>query len=154
MKVDLGRGVSAYISDEGIRKVDKALRKQVAEMIGNRLKDLIIEEIMGKQIWTTGHLAETVHVVPSQEKVSIRAKYAGYVEYGTKPRGVNGKYPPYRKIRAWVGNKFGYSGREARNVTWAIMQKIKMEGTPARHYIRDAIRRLKKEYKGRFNVEF
>lgn len=80
------------------------------------------------------HLRETIHsqVLLYGKKVlgivGTPAKYAEAVEYGTKPH-----FPPISAIKFWVEGKLHLSGKEAKNVAWAIATKIADVGTEGAH---------------------
>lgn len=69
---------------------------------------------------------------------SLEARYTGinkgeiwgmdYTQYLANGRS-GGTMPPVEPLIRWVGNKFGYSGREAVSMAWAVAKKIEREGT-------------------------
>lgn len=69
------------------------------------------------------------------------APHAGAVEFGTHPHT-----PPYDEIYDWVVIKKGESGKEAREATWKIINKIKKEGTSPKSFIGPAVADLVVKY--------
>lgn len=61
--------------------------------------------------------------------------YAPVIERGREP----GKAPPHEPIKQWVMKKLGKSDYEADKIAWAIVHKIKNEGTRARYFMRISI---------------
>lgn len=61
--------------------------------------------------------------------------YAPILERGRKP----GKAPPHEPIKQWVIKKLGKSEEEADSIAWAVVHKIKNEGTKPRQFFRLAI---------------
>jgi len=51
--------------------------------------------------------------------------YTRYLVKGRSP----GKRPPIAPLVRWVGNKFGYSGKEAVSTAYAVANKIAQSGT-------------------------
>jgi len=56
------------------------------------------------------------------------AKYGEAIEDGTKPH-----FPPVKPILFWVKRKLGLTGKEAKSVAYAIVQKIGKKGTYGTH---------------------
>lgn len=122
-----------WLSGEKAR-LENTIRLAILEQV--RLQ--VIEELEKMDIDDTGKLAESVKANITKNEVVFTAKYGKFVEEGRKP---GRKLPPYDKIRRWVGHKLGItSTKKARNVTWAIMMKIKKEGIPGAHVIQRAWR--------------
>ena len=104
----------------------------------NRVADELRREIMRSGANDTGRLADSIRVNIVKGEVVMVAPYSRFVEEGVRP---GGKVPPYKKIRKWVGHKLGLSGKQGKNVAWAVMWKIHKRGIPARHLIERAWRR-------------
>ena len=75
------------------------------------------------------------------------APYAGYVEFGTEPHGIN--EAGRTNLRKWARKKLGLSGKKLDKAVEAIIWKIYKFGTPAKPYLRPAIEAARR----RFNLK-
>lgn len=80
------------------------------------------------------HLRDTIHEQMFQwgkkviGQVGTPAYYAKPLEYGQRPH-----FPPVKRIQFWVEGKFHLSGKEARNMAWAVARKIEDVGAEGKH---------------------
>ena len=98
------------------------------------------------QITDTGQLLKTMNFRIENGKfiIEIPQPYASDIEFG-RPKG---KAPPFKPILRWVRRKLGIrSMKKAKQVAWAIVNKIKEEGTQPRPFVRLAIKSLEDELK-------
>ncbi|WP_312922178.1 hypothetical protein [Empedobacter brevis] len=96
--------------------------------IGNELvKNILIPIFDNKNIKNTGEFRESLEA-RSTSSTEIELWGVDYSEFAVNGRK-RGKQPPVKAIEKWVQQKFGYSGDKAKNVAFAITNKIKKEGT-------------------------
>jgi hypothetical protein len=78
----------------------------------------------------TGRWLESVHIEETPAGLGIfAAHYTPFLVVGRPP---SQKFPPYKAIREWIeckGLAAGLSEEEKRSLTWAIMWKIRRQGT-------------------------
>ena len=122
-----------YLSDNRF----KHILGEVLMAAGFDLEGKIVENI-AERATNTGRLLQSWHVVKkSNTRVEVRSNvhYAQYVEFGTKPHR-----PPIEPLKKWVRQKFRLSGKKLNNTAWAMWHKIARKGTPAKRYLRDALK--------------
>jgi len=131
-------GMHVTIDKKQVEEALDEILEKIAEMFLEECKKSIkmLDAIASKQLINSGKVKKEDRGV---YVVEFDAPYAGYVEFGTFPRE---KYPPHEKIAKWLMDKFGYDKRKANKLAWAIMKKIKDEGTPPKPFIRMTISRL------------
>lgn len=102
---------------------------------------------------TTGRLSNSGNVVAlkdgsveagfMQVPQGAQANYAEYLETGTKPHKVSGKW-----FNVWASKKFGLhpaDGRAAVSAGWAIAKSIAKKGTKAHPYFVPAVKKNEKK---------
>lgn len=103
---------------------------EVSEVIhiGNELvKNILIPIFDNKGVKNTGEFRESLEAVSTSSNI-IELWGVEYSEFAVNGRR-KGKQPPVKNIEKWVQQKFGYSGDKAKQVAFAITNKIKKEGT-------------------------
>lgn len=110
-----------------------------------RMPSVILESIKTVKPYPpedTGALSRSVQVETNSKgaAVSINAPHARFVEYGTRPH-----FPPVQALAEWAYRKgLADSPEEAQQVGLAIARKIAKEGTKPRHFLKRAIRMMKR----------
>lgn len=96
---------------------------------------------------TTGRLSNSGSVVEQKDgsveagfmqPIGENGNYAEYLETGTKPHKVSGKW-----FNVWASKKFGLypaDGREAVSAGWAVAKSIAKKGTKAHPYFAPAVK--------------
>ena len=126
------------LTRNGKEKIRKKLYR-----VGLRLNRLVKQKLTENGTVSSGVLRNSYEVnVSGDFRVSVGSplKYARYVEFGTGPRD---KYPPKQAIKDWVKRELNPENLES--ATWAVMTKIKEEGTDAQPHLRPAIDQLRNE---------
>jgi len=96
--------------------------------IGNEvIKRFILPIIDRNNIKNTGEFRESLEAV-STSSSEIQIWGVDYSHYAVSGRG-GGKQPPVKELQKWVQSKFGYGQDKAKQVAFAITNKIKKEGT-------------------------
>lgn len=128
---------------EGVTREGEETVQKLLERLGLKLTRFIKEELTRNGNVSSGVLRDSyTHNVISEGKVIVGSplEYSQYVEYGTGPRN---SVPPYDAIEPWVKRELNPDDLES--ATWAVMNKIKNEGTPEQPHVRPAIDRLVSE---------
>jgi len=74
----------------------------------------------------TGEWRRSLEVRSSKDCGEIWGRdYTYYLAHGRAP----GKMPPIAALTQWVKAKFGYGGKQAESIAWAVGKKIEREGT-------------------------
>ena len=126
--------------------INKNGRDKIKEQlyrVGLRLNRLVKQKLTENGTVSSGVLRNSYEVNVSDDfKVSVGSplEYARYVEFGTGPRD---KYPPKDAIKDWVKRELNPENLES--ATWAVMNKIKEEGTDPQPHLRPAIDQLRNE---------
>lgn len=102
---------------------------------------------------TTGRLSNSGNVITlkdgsveagfMQVPQGAQANYAEYLEAGTKPHKVSGKW-----FNVWASKKFGLhpaDGRAAVSAGWAVAKSIAKKGTKAHPYFAPAVKKNEKK---------
>jgi HK97 gp10 family phage protein len=140
---------------EGLDKLLKALEKCDRDVVeaalvgleagGQEIINDAIRNIQHDNIWTTGLLAQSGHVIRKKDDITAgffdttnRTGYAEYVEYGRRA----GKMPPPDEIGAWVYKKFHLKDwKTATSLGWAIAKRIAQEGTQPHPFFGPAVKK-------------
>jgi len=104
-------------------KLEAEVRRRQLGRVAEHLR----REIQRMDLDDTGRLMRSIRVDERAGTVTMDAPYSKFVNDGRRP----GRAPPYEQIHRWVGHKLGITQpKRSRNVTWAIMMKIKKKGIP------------------------
>ncbi|WP_295676140.1 hypothetical protein [uncultured Empedobacter sp.] len=96
--------------------------------IGNDLvTTILVPMFTNKNIKNTGEFLESLEAQATSSS-ELQIWGVDYSEFAVNGRK-KGKQPPVSAIEKWVQQKFGYSGDKAKQVAFAITNKIKKEGT-------------------------
>ncbi len=118
------------VDDEIENRVRKFLKQVAIDFSGELAKEMPVDR---------GRLRQSRQVIETKDgvNVAINAKYASAVNFGTRPYT-----PPLEPILNWAERKLG-----AREIGYAVHNKIQSEGITGQHYIEDATENLKKRYR-------
>lgn len=106
--------------------------------IGNELvKNILIPIFDSKRINNTGEFRESLEAKTTSSS-ELQIWGVDYSEFAVNGRK-RGKQPPVNNIEKWVQTKFGYSGDKAKQVAFAITNKIKKEGTDRHQQMTDKL---------------
>lgn len=101
---------------------EELIRETLTEVVERFLKPKFIALGMN----ASGDWLKSLEVRTSLNRGEIWGlDYTYYLVNGRGP----GKRPPIAPLVRWVGNKFGYSGKQAVSAAFAIATKIAKEGT-------------------------
>lgn len=116
----------------------------------NKIADEIFNEsqrnIVEKQIVDEGTLLKSGNINRAESYVEIiySVPYADVVEYGRLP----GSMPPFTPIFNWVKRKLRVKDdKEAKGITYAILNDIKKKGQMPRPFLSPAIQKARIKYK-------
>lgn len=88
------------------------------------------------QLFNSGRVEKADFGDVFERRVIYDAPQSEWIEYGTQPHPVSEE--GRKKIAAWCKRKLGKSEAEAESMSWAIINRIKWEGTPHRPFLRPA----------------
>lgn len=74
---------------------------------------------------------------PDEKIIRYSAPYAKFVEFGTQPH-----YISPERLYKWVGKKLGLRGPAVKKVAFNIAQKISIEGTDPKPFLRSAMKQV------------
>ena len=96
----------------------------------NSLADDIRQNMANANENATGRTSASFEVVVTDEKISLVAKEGDRAPIPTLEIGRGaGKLPPVEALEEWVTAKFGFIGKEATGMAWAVAKKIEKVGT-------------------------
>lgn len=130
-------------------KIFAAIRREL-KMIGLQIEKTAVEYLDRKNINVDGTLRDSITSKVSRQvnsillQVGANAKYAVYVEEGTRPH-----WPPHDPIVRWVVKKLNIHGPPAQKVAYAVQYKIAHKGTKARPFLEVAFRAHRNKIAGR-----
>ena len=140
---------------EGLDKCLKALEQCDRDVVeaaldgleagGQEIINDAIRNIRQDNIWTTGLLAQSGHVIRKEDDITAgffdmtnKSGYAEFVEYGRRA----GKMPPADSIAAWVYKKFHLQDwKQANSLGWAIARRIAAQGTQPHPFFGPAVKK-------------
>lgn len=100
----------------------------------NSLADDIRQNMAEADENATGRTQASFEVKIDKDSISLVAKAGNRAPLYTLEIGRGaGKQPPIEAIEEWVTAKFGFTGKEATGIAWAVAKKIEKVGTE-RHY--------------------
>ena len=113
--------------------------EDVIRAVGDRLVELMRENLVERDAIATGYLYNSFNVVAEGESGFVKndAPYSLVLEVGCVPHR-----PPYDEILNWVYVKKKETGELAEKSAWRIVKKIEREGYEGRFYARDALREV------------
>jgi len=94
----------------------------------------------------TGELSKSWKVHKAMNGVTIEndAPYAGVVEEGARPHGVNAE--GIRSLTAWAGRTFpGASPEAIKSIVWGVVRKLKEEGQEPTFFVKNSLEAVVKE---------
>ena len=137
------------------RLIFEKIKKIDIDAVANEVSDFLVSEMVSnlerEGSVVTRTLMDSIvrrKVDDGKVVVSVEAPYASIVEHG---RGIRGDrtFPnpqtnvnPYA-IEEWVRMKFGYTGRKATEVTFAIVRVLETEGHLQHAFVQPAIYKTK-----------
>ena len=96
----------------------------------NSLADDIRQRMAENDENATYRTSKSLEVKESENKISLVATAGNRAPIHTLEVGrPAGKRPPIAPLKEWAEAKFGYVGKEASAVAWAVSTKIMKEGT-------------------------
>lgn len=96
--------------------------------IGNEvIKRFVLPIIDRNNIKNTGEFRDSLEAQTNIPNI-IEIWGVDYSHFAVSGRG-SGKQPPVKELQKWVQSKFGYGADKAKQVAFAIANKIKKEGT-------------------------
>lgn len=96
----------------------------------NSLADDIKQNMANANENATGRTSASFEVVVTDENISLVAKAGDRAPIPTLEIGRGaGKQPPIEALEEWVTAKFGFIGKEATGMAWAVAKKIEKVGT-------------------------
>lgn len=124
--------------DEGLLKVARQLGSEILTEGSRNL-------VEGNHV-DTGQLLQSGELVLTSDGCTVRwgLDYADFVEFGREA----GSPPPFEPIHDWCKRRLGIKDPEAKNVAWAIINKIDKEGIDPVSYARNAVDAVIRKYSG------
>jgi hypothetical protein len=118
------------------REDNRQFFEDVIRTVGDRLVELMRENLRERDAIATGYLYNSFNVVAEGESGIVKndAPYSLVLEMGCVPHR-----PPYNAILNWVYVKKKETGELAEKSAWRIVKKIEKEGYEGRFYARDAL---------------
>ena len=120
--------------------------KKVAQHLGSEILTEASRNLINGSHVDTGQLLQSGELIITPDGSTVRwaLDYADFVEYGREA----GSPPPFEPIYDWCKRKLGLKDDEAKNVAWAIVNKIGKEGTDPVAYARNGIDTVISRYSG------
>lgn len=126
-----------------VKEIPKEIKKGVVE--GARKGKRTLQAANPRD---TSKMADDWSVdVDEGEKIAVTIKndapYAGIVEVGARPHGVNAE--GLESIRQWAIRKLGVTQEEAEQVAWAVAAKLKARGQKPTYFVKNNLENITKE---------
>jgi len=106
-------------------------------IVNDLVTTILVPMFTNKNIKNTGEFLESLEAKTTSSS-EIQIWGVDYSEFAVNGRK-KGKQPPVTNIEKWVQTKFGYSGDKAKQVAFAITNKIKKEGTDRHQQMTDKL---------------
>lgn len=140
-----GEQMIIEIDEKSLKEVGKQILTQITmEIFSKSQENLVRPDEKGRIITDTGALLRSgvVETWGDHAKIIYKAPYADDIEFGSEPHKV-----PYDAIYKWCKRKLRLREDEARQVAWAVKEKIETKGTEPRSFLRNAIAEVQEKYK-------
>jgi hypothetical protein len=96
----------------------------------NSLADDIRQNMVDAKENATGRTQASFEVKTDKDSISLVAKAGDRAPISTLEIGRGaGKQPPIDALEEWISAKFGFTGKEATSMAWAVAKKIEKVGT-------------------------